>query len=65
MYRNITHDYDAVNLPNIKTSPYADYEIPSMSSDSKATSRTRPKQDLKADTVKLQENPSYKTTDEL
>ena len=61
--RNITHIYDAVELPNIKVSPHAEYEMPSMNSDNRVTTRTSPKQEVNADAVKLQENPSYKATD--
>ena len=56
-----THIYDAVELrsQNNKTSSTPDYELPPVSSSSKKPSTTRSKQDIKADTVELQENPSY------
>ena len=57
------HIYDAVELQqqNIKTS-IDDYEVPSVSSGGKTSSTTTSKQDTKADTVALQENPSYVAT---
>ena len=60
------HVYDAVELhqQNIKSS-ISDYEVPSMSSSDKIPSTTRSKQDIKADTVALQENPCYVTTKEF
>ena len=63
-----THIYDAVELhsQNIKASSAPDYELPpGSSSSSKKPSTTTSKQDIKADTVKLQENPSYVPTDEF
>ena len=56
--------YDAVGLyqQNIKTSSIDDYEVPSVSSSGKISSTTTSKQDTKADTVALQENPSYVAT---
>ena len=58
------HIYDAVELQqqNVKTSSIDDYEVPSVSSGGKISSTTRSKQDTKADTVSLQENPSYVAT---
>ena len=58
------HIYDAVELQqqNIKTSSISDYEVPSVSSGGKTSSTTRSKQDTKADSVTLQENPSYVAT---
>ena len=58
------HIYDAVELQqqNIKTSSLGDYEVPSVSSSGKTSSTTRSKQDTKADSVTLQENPSYVAT---
>ena len=44
---------------NIKSSTICDYEVPSVGSSGKISSTTRSKQDIKADTVALQENPSY------
>ena len=60
------HIYDAVELQqNIKSSTICDYEAPSVGSSSKISSTRRSKQDIKADTVALQENPSYVATDEF
>ena len=42
-----------------------DYEVPSVGSSGKITSTARSKQDIKTDTVALQENPSYVATDEF
>ena len=60
------HTYDAVELhkQSIKMSSFPDYEIPEGSS-GKIPSTNRSKQDIKADTVKLQENPSYVATNEF
>ena len=62
MFRS--HIYDAVELQqqNIKSSAICDYEVPSVGSSGKISSTTRSKQDIKADTVALQENPSYVAT---
>ena len=58
------HVYDAVELHNTKTPLYAEYEIPSVSNSGKIPPTTKPKQEVKADTIRLQENPAYKTTNE-
>ena len=57
------HIYDAVELhkQSIKKSSTPDYETPEGSS-GKMPSANRSKQDIKANTVKLQENPSYVAT---
>ena len=63
------HIYDAVELhqQNRKSSSASDYEVSSviMSSSDKIPSTTRSKQDIKADTVALQENPCYVATKEF
>ena len=62
------HIYEAVELQqqHIKSSAICDYEVPSVGSSSgKISSTTRSKQDIKADTVALQENPSYVATNEF
>ena len=67
LFRADHHIYDnemELHVKNIKTSS-PDYETPSVSSSGKVLSTTRHKQDIKADTVKLQENPAYKATNEF
>ena len=63
------HIHDAVELyqQNRKSSSASDYEVSSviMSSSDKIPSTTRSKQDIKADTVALQENPCYVATKEF
>ena len=49
----------------VKTSSTTDYEYPSVSSSSKMPSTAKSSQDIKADAVKLQENPSYVATNEF
>ena len=60
------HIYDAVELhkQSIKEYSTPDYEIPEGSS-GKTPSTNGSKQDIKADRVKLQENPSYVVTNEF
>ena len=61
------HVYDAVELhqQNIKSSSISDYEVAPVSSSGKIPSTTRSQQDIKADTVALQENPCYVATKEF
>ena len=50
----------------VKTSTTTDYDYALVSSSSKmAPSAIKSKQDIKADTVELQENPSYAATNEF
>ena len=65
LYRS--HVYDAVELHSqIKTSTTTDYDYALVSSNSKmAPSAIKSKQDIKADTIELQENPSYAATNEF
>ena len=65
LYRS--HVYDAVEMHSqkVKTSSTTDYEYPLVSSSSKMPSTAKSSQDVKADAVKLQENPSYAATNEF
>ena len=66
LYRS--HVYDAVELHSqkVKTSTTTDYDYALVSSSSKmAPSAIKSKQDIKADTIELQENPSYAATNEF
>ena len=47
----------------MKTSSTPDYEFPSVSSSGKELLTSKSKQDIKANTVELQENPSYVPTE--
>ena len=62
LYRS--HVYDAVEMHSqkVKTSTTTDYEYELVSSSSKIPSMVKSKQDIKADTVELQENPAYVAT---
>ena len=62
LYRS--HVYDAVELQSqkVKTSTTTDYEYALVSSSSKITSTTKFSQDIKADTIELQDNPAYVAT---
>ena len=59
LYRS--HIYDAVELHSqkVKTSSTTYYEYPLVSSSSEMPSTAKSSQDVKADTVELQDNPSY------
>jgi len=60
------HIYDAVELQNTKASLSAEYESPlSVSSSGKVPPTNKPKEEVKADTIKLQKNPAYKATNEF
>ena len=56
--------YDAVELQSqkVKTSTTTDSEYALVSSSSKITSTAKSKQDIKADTIELQDNPAYVAT---
>ena len=62
LYRS--HVYNAVELQSqkVKTSTTTDSEYALVSSNSKITSTTKSNQDIKADTIELQENPAYVAT---
>ena len=62
LYRS--HVYDAVELQSqkVKTSTTTDSEYALVSSSSKMPSTTKSNQDIKADTVELQDNPAYVAT---
>ena len=66
-YRNVliyrSHIYDAVELRSqkVKTSSTTDYEYPLVCSGSTMASPTN-SQDIRADKVKLRDNPSYAAT---
>ena len=65
LYRS--HVYDAVEMHSqkVKISSTTDYEYPLVSSSGKMPSTAKSSQDIKADAVKLQENPSYVATNEF
>ena len=58
---------DAVEMHSqkVKTSSTTDYDYPLVSSSSKMPSTAKSSQDIKADAVKLQDNPSYVATNEF
>ena len=59
-----SHVYDAVELQSqkVKTSTTTDCEYELVDSSSKITSTTKSSQDIKADTIESQENPTYVAT---
>ena len=65
LYRS--HVYDSVEMHSqkIKISSTTDSEYPLVSSSSKTPSTAKSSQDVKADAVKLQDNPSYVATNEF
>ena len=65
LYRS--HVYDAVEMyqQKVKTSSTTDYKYPLVSSSSKMPSTAKSSQDVKAETIELQENPSYAATNEF
>ena len=65
LYRS--HVYDAVEMHSqkVKTSSTTDYEYPLVSSSSMMQSTIITNPDIKADAVKLQDNPSYVATNEF
>ena len=66
LFHSSQHVYDAVELHSQKIkSSSLDYEIPPLSTSGKIPSAAKLKQDVKADTIELQENPSYQATDEI
>jgi len=55
-----------VEFQNTKASLSSEHEFPlSESSSDKMPPTNKPKQEVKADTVNLQENPAYKATNEF
>ena len=65
LYRS--HVYDAVelHLQKVKTSTTTDYEYALVSSSSKIPSTTIFSQDIKADTIELQDDPAYVATNQF
>ena len=59
--------YDAVEIHSqkVKTSSTTDYEYPLVSGSNEMPSTAKSKQDIKADTVELQDNPAYAATNEF
>ena len=65
LYRS--HVYDAVELQSqkVKTSTTTEYEYALVNSSSKIPSTTKFSQDIKADTIKLQDDPAYVATNQF
>ena len=65
LYRSNVYDAVEMHSQKVKTSSTTDYEYPLVSSSSKMPSTAKSSQDVKADTVELQENPAYVATNEF
>ena len=65
MHRSHVYDAAEMHSQKVKTSSTSNFELSLVSGSNEMSSTATSKQDIKVDTIKLQDNPAYAATNEF